>query len=153
MNIFALFAASLLGAAVGAPLTAETPASNEETAKKIIEMEKTALSRWIKGDPGGFLEISAKDVVYFDPALKARLDGLDALKSYYHPLQGKALADRFELLNPLVQVGGNMAVLTFNFVSQAGDKAHRWNCTEVYRCDDGQWRIIKTHWSPTQPML
>lgn len=33
----------------------------------IIGLEKAALTRWGKGDPDGFLEISAPDVVYFDP--------------------------------------------------------------------------------------
>src|SRR5919202_28870 len=29
----------------------------------------------------------------------------------------------------------------------------RWNATEVYRRQDGTWRIIHTHWSFTQPQL
>ncbi len=49
----------------------------------IIEMEKKALDRWNNGDPLGFLEISDKDVVYFDPFLKSRLDGLEALSIDY----------------------------------------------------------------------
>lgn len=32
----------------------------------IIGMERAALDRWGNGDPGGFLEISAEDVSYFD---------------------------------------------------------------------------------------
>jgi hypothetical protein len=32
----------------------------------ILTMERQALTRWCNGDPSGFLEISAKDVVYFD---------------------------------------------------------------------------------------
>ena len=35
----------------------------------IIAMEKAALTRWGNGDPAGFLEISAEDVVYFNPYL------------------------------------------------------------------------------------
>ena len=36
----------------------------------ILGLEKAALDRWCKGDPTGFLEISAPDVVYFDPFLE-----------------------------------------------------------------------------------
>ena len=43
----------------------------------IIAMEEAALDRWGKGDPSGFLEISAPDVVYFDPFIEHRLDGLE----------------------------------------------------------------------------
>ncbi len=46
---------------------------------------------------------------------------------------------------------GDVAVLTFNFVSYGGNEnALRWNCTEVYRRGDNGWRIIQTHWSFTQ---
>ncbi len=40
---------------------------NDSISKLIVGMEKSALERWNNGDPSGFPEISAKDVVYFDP--------------------------------------------------------------------------------------
>ena len=46
----------------------------DEVGMEIIEMEKAALDRWGKGDPGGFLEICAPDVVYFDPHREARIE-------------------------------------------------------------------------------
>jgi hypothetical protein len=116
----------------------------------IISMECAALERWIHGDPSGFLEISAPDVVYFDPYREKRVDGLDDLTILYKELWGKVLLDRFELLNPLVQIVGDAAVLTFNYVSYAGETKYRWNCTEVYRRHGDDWQIIQTHWSYTQ---
>lgn len=113
-------------------------------------MERAALERWIHGDPSGFLEICAPDVVYFDPYRERRIDGLEALAAIYKEIWGKIMLDRFELLNPLVQVIGDAAVLTFNYVSYVGDLADRWNCTEVYRYNGKQWQIIQTHWSYTQ---
>jgi Domain of unknown function (DUF4440) len=114
----------------------------------IVAMERAALDRWCKGDPSGFLEISASDVVYFDPYLRSRLDGLDALSAYYESLRGKVSASRYELENPLVQVIGSAAVLTFNFTSWGGNEdAFSWNCTEVYRRSGDDWRIVQTHWS------
>ncbi|HTX93322.1 MAG TPA: nuclear transport factor 2 family protein, partial [Anaerolineales bacterium] len=117
----------------------------------IVGMEKAALERWGKGDPSGFLEISAPDVVYFDPYIPRRIDGLAALKEYYQALWGQIHIDRFELLKPSVQVDGDLAVLTFNYVSYQGDEPDRWNCTEVYRRSAaGQWQIIQSHWSYTE---
>lgn len=118
---------------------------------EVVRMERAALERWLDGDPSGFLEISAPDVVYFDPMVSHRIDGLDALAAYYAPLRGKIFAPRFELLNPLVQLAGDAAVLTFNFVSYAGSEGSemRWNCTEVYRRHHDSWQIIQTHWSFT----
>jgi hypothetical protein len=121
-----------------------------DVADTIIAMECGALDRWGKGDPSGFLEICAPDVVYFDPQLDRRIDGHDALSEYYEAIRGKVSIERYELLNPLVQHVGNAAILTFNFVSYGGaEDEYRWNCTEVYRQTSKGWEIIQTHWSYT----
>jgi ketosteroid isomerase-like protein len=124
--------------------------TDQDIPSTIIAMERQALDRWSKGDPGGFLEICAPDVVYFDPYRERRIDGLEALTELYKSIWGKVHLDRFELLNPLVQVIGDAAVLTFNYVSSVGEAETRWNCTEVYRRDGDRWQIVQTHWSYTQ---
>lgn len=128
-----------------------TIAHGADVASTIIAMETAALDRWCQGDPSGFLEISAPDVVYFDPFRDVRLDGHEALTAYYEGLRGKISASRYELANPLVQRVGSAAVLTFNFTSYGGNEnAQRWNCTEVYRWSGSGWEIIQTHWSFTK---
>lgn len=124
--------------------------SIEDIASSVIALERAALDRWIQGDPSGFLEISAPDVVYFDPYREKRVDGLEALTKLYKELWGKVHLDCYEILNPLVQVVGDAAVLTFNYVSYRGETEYRWNCTEVYRRNENRWQIIQTHWSYTQ---
>ncbi len=122
----------------------------DAVAAEIVALETAALERWLSGDPSGFLEISDEDVVYFDPFLARRLDGLAALTDYYEDLRGKIRADRFEILNPKVQVLVDAAALTFNFASWSeGGEATRWNCTEVYARRRDKWRIVQTHWSFT----
>jgi ketosteroid isomerase-like protein len=119
--------------------------------QQIIQLERLALNRWCNGDPSGFLEICAPDVVYFDPFIEQRIDGIKALTDYYEALRGTIRADRFEMLNPLVQQVGHAVVLTFNFVSwRSNGEEHRWNCTEVYRQNESRWEIIQTHWSFTR---
>ena len=124
--------------------------SDEQKTATIIAMERAALDRWGAGDPSGFLEISAPDVVYFDPYLERRIDGHDALTKYYDAIRGQVHIDRYELINPNVQLCADAAVLTFNDVSYTGESESRWNCTEVYRRTNDAWRIIQTHWSYTQ---
>lgn len=120
----------------------------DATRQEILRLEEDALARWCRGDPSGFLELSAPDVVYFDPFLPARLDGLAALGAYYEGLRGKISAARWEVVRPLVQVVDRAAVLTFQFVSEGPTgEVHRWNCTEVYRRDPQGWRIVQTHWA------
>lgn len=123
---------------------------SEAIATKLIAMERAALDRWGAGDLSGYLEISAPDVVYFDPFLERRLDGLEALTALYESLRGAIHVDRYELIDPKVQVCGEAAVLTFNLNSYTGATLMRWNCTEVFRLDKAGWRLIQTHWSITQ---
>lgn len=119
-------------------------------SEEILRLERRALERWGKGDPDGYLEISAPDVVYFDPFLERSLNGLEALRRYYDDIRGKVNITRFEIVDPRVQVAGTVAVLTFRFDSWGGNEdSFRWNCTEVYRRDTEGWRIIHTHWALT----
>lgn len=124
----------------------------DDAATLIIAMERAALDLWGRGDPFGFLEICAPDVVYFDPFLERRLDGLASLTRYYESLKGRIKVARFEILNPKIQLVGTVAVLTFNYISyDAAEGEDWWNCTEVYRQDGRRWQIIQTHWSRTKP--
>ena len=124
----------------------------DDIGRHFVSLEEYALTRWCNGDPSGFIEICAADVVYFDPLIDRRIDGLVALGDHYAALRGKIRAERFEIRNPLVQRAGNLAVLTFNFVSFGGNENElRWNCTEVYRLDDDAWKMTQSHWSFTNP--
>jgi hypothetical protein len=141
----AIAGAILLAAAV-------LPALAEDVTTKIIAMERAALDRSDRGDAKGFLEISAPDVVYQDPWLDKPLDGLGALTAYYarFPADG---AYHGVMQHPKVQMYGDMAVLSFHYISRAGTKKELiWNTTEVYRRTGSDWRIVNTHWSLTKPL-
>jgi len=117
----------------------------------VFALEVAAMRQWLTGDPDGYLEISAPDVVYTDPFMVGWLSGHDALASLYDGLRGTIHADRFAFTNPCVMEIGDAAVLTFDFVSW-GDDETRWHCTEVYRRLDDTWQIVSTHWS-FQPVM
>lgn len=128
----------------------------DKAAAEIVLKEKTALNRWGKGDPWGFTEISAEEVTYFDTGTERRVDGLPALKQLYAPREGRIKIERYDMLNPKVQLHGNTAVLTFNLIDhvptpEGSMKEVHWNATEVYTKIEGQWKIIHTHWSHTRP--
>lgn len=120
-------------------------------AEQIIGMERAALERWSYGDPYGFLEISAPDVVYFDPSQERRVNGLAELTALYESLRNQIRIDRYEMIDPKVQVYGSVAVLTYHYLSELQGENQQWNCTEVYvKNPDLPWRIIHTHWSRTK---
>src|SRR3954447_6069324 len=93
-------------------------------ADTILSLERDALERGCRGDPDGYLEISAPDVGYFDPFLEQRLDGLDNLRRYYDGIRGKVRIDRQSIIEPRVQVHGDLAVLSFRFDSFGGNEDH-----------------------------
>lgn len=130
--------------------------AGETNADQIVTLERNALDRWGKGDPGGFLELYASDVTYFDPVTAARVDGHQAMVEYYRPWIGKIQVDRFEMLNPQVVVEGGMALLTYNLVNYIRDGDGResvgscWNSTTVFRRRGGAWKTVHSHWSFTR---
>jgi ketosteroid isomerase-like protein len=122
----------------------------------ILMLERAALDRWGTGDPGGFLELYAADITYFDPLTAARIDGHQAMEDYYRPWVGKIQIPRYEMLNPRVIVDGNMALLTYNLVNYISDTnglesvASRWNSTTVYQRSGDTWKAVHSHWSFTR---
>ena len=123
----------------------------------VIALERSTLDRWAKGDVGGFLDIYANEITYFDPTLARRTDGLPAMRALLQPYAGKFKIDRYEILNPTVQGSGDIAVLSYNLqnYSRQADGTERplnaWNVTSVYRHSSGRWRTIHAHFSFTKP--
>ena len=137
-----------------------TPSSADTAViAEIIALERSALDVWSKGDPSGFYAIMADSETYFDPLTEKRVDGLDALKVHFAPFALKFSIERYEILNPQVEVSGDLALLTFNLVNHGarmgdGPKGEsRWNSTEVFRRIEGKWKVIHSHWSYTKPEL
>jgi hypothetical protein len=121
--------------------------TEDAIAGQILALERAALDRWGRGDPGGYLEINAPTLSYFDPFQEHRIDGLAALTELYDRFRGKIKVERDEIINSRVQVIGEAAILTFRFVSHGSEGSMRWNCTEVYQNFDGDWKIVHMHWS------
>ena len=88
----------------------ENKTLNENIPEMIISLEKEALA---STDPMAFVELSDTDVIYFDPSLETKIEGLEQLRTYYKGMQLPP-ADHFDMIRPIVQVTQNIAVLTFN---------------------------------------
>jgi ketosteroid isomerase-like protein len=130
--------------------------------EELVALERSALDRWVRVDPQGYLDLYAPEVTYFDPYTERRVDGLAAMEAYLAPMRGmkSPITDvRSEIRGPKVQRHGNVALLTFHLVShgRVGNGAERvlarWNSTEVYGRTNGTWKIIHSHWSYTKPEI
>jgi len=146
-----------------AALVAGGPASNRDRsqpgANDVIALERSALDRWAKGDVGGYLDIYASEITYFDPFQARRVDGLPAMRATLQPIAGKIKIDRYEMLNPKVQGSADVAVLSYNLQNYARQPdgtekpTNAWNVTEVFRRSAGKWHVIHGHFSFTNPTL
>ncbi len=136
------------------PLTIRPgPVRYEGVLGDLMALESSAMERWRKGDPWGFIDLSTPEVTYFDTGTLQRINGRDALQAEYKQRQGKIFYDVMDFIDPCVQVYGDLAVLFYRFMSTRlnpdGSVAFRtpWNCTEIFVHKDGAWKIMHTHWS------
>ena len=118
----------------------------------IITKEKTILDRWKTGDTFGFIEAAAEEITYFDPGLEKRCTGKKKFHDWIAAFNGTFSFPDYELLDPQVQMHGDVGILTFNFIGfmQDGSKEY-FNTTEVYKLIEGDWMLISSHWSQTKP--
>jgi ketosteroid isomerase-like protein len=145
-----------LAAAMALVAVATSCGSGEPgVAATVVALEQGCLDRWGKGDPMGFVEVAAPQITYIDPYLERRIDGREAFAAYMDSIKGKVFMDGYELLNPTVEAAGDIAVLSYNYVSWGSTDGKEWrslwNSTEVYRRLPEGWRIVHSHWSRTQP--
>jgi len=127
--------------------------STQMSAKEtIIAKEKNILNRWKTGDTFGFIEAASDDITYFDPGLEKRCTGKKNFHEWIAAFNGTFSFPEYELIDPLVQMYGDVGVLTFNFIGYMLDGSKdSWNTTEVYKLIEGDWKLISSHWSQTKP--
>jgi hypothetical protein len=94
--------------------------SVDRVLEELVALERSALDRWIKLDPQGYLDLQAPEVTYFDPFTERRVDGLDAMQVRLAPMKKMKppfTDPRYEMIDPKVQRHGDVALLTFNLVN------------------------------------
>jgi ketosteroid isomerase-like protein len=126
------------------------PVGQNDAHQAIVAQERRALAQWAEGNPLGYLDVDADDVTYFDDiGAHSRIDGKDAMRAYLTSLQGKIPPHRYELLDPRVELYGDIGILTLRYKAYppGGKPAFHWKATSVYRRTGGEWRIVHAHWS------
>ena len=124
---------------------------NQENAEHaILAQERAALDRWSAGDPQGYAQSAADDVTYFDfIGAQVRLNGIQAFRDYLSSLQGQFPSHTYEIVDPRVQVYGDIGILTLHYHPTAldGEAMGASKATIVYRRTDGTWHNVHLHWS------
>ncbi|MGG1905277.1 hypothetical protein ABFY47_24340 [Enterobacter ludwigii] len=96
--------------------TYEQNYTDEERAleNEIIALENSALDKWFKGDISGYEQLlSERSFTYFDAVVSERVDDYATIKKFLDSISGRLSADSYDFRPPRVQLGKDMAVLTY----------------------------------------
>src|SRR5262245_65969714 len=64
------------------PTTSGAPLLDE-----LVTLERSALDRWIRFDPDGYLGLYADEITYFDPTTETRINEREAMRAPLEPVR------------------------------------------------------------------
>ena len=149
-----LFGLVVLGMTI-LPSTSFAQGNNQQIADEVINMVK---AQWAAqaADPTNSAEIdknTADDYTEFNASFATRIDG-KALSSRLSEASAKDSSRRLaaEMLNPKVQVYGDVAILSYNFAGEVKDKdgevkPTRAKSTRVYAKINGKWKLVHANFA------
>ena len=129
------------------------PAADSSAADEVIAATKAQWKAEMRKDLAGAWQNVADDYTEFNDEYPTRLDG----KTINHRLAeanlgspGRLMAA--EMANEKVQVYGDVAILTYNFIGAATNKdgvvePTRAKSTRVYVKKDGQWMLVHANFA------
>ncbi len=125
-----------------------------DTGQQIWDTLRRHLKSIYDGDATTYAETTAEDLSLYEWFVTPhRQDGLDFhLYMIEHHWAGVGGDYRFDLLEPRLQLYGDIAITTYTFMlSQPGTEGvtHRLhNETRVLVRDAGRWKVVHVHKSP-----
>jgi ketosteroid isomerase-like protein len=157
MNISSVLKATVVG---GFAFAYSITAFAGDDPKVAAEVMAAARAQWAVEMAGGpiadEMATVADDYTEFNAGYPVRLDGKSANATLYAAteLDGtKPVAA--EMMNPKVQVYGDVAILTYSYtgVNQMKDgktEASAGKSTRVYARQNGQWKLVHAHFSSVE---
>jgi hypothetical protein len=126
----------------------------KQLAAHIIGLEEAALEKWFKGDTLGYAQLwSKRSFTYFDAVETKRMEDFASMNELFKRVEGKLSAKSYEVVSPRVQIGIDMAVLTYQLFAKTNLLDIDYNCIEVFQKEeDGNWYAIHSTWSIIRPM-
>ena len=141
-----IFAVTLMITTGGCSNKKVSNMNDKDLARSIIEMEIAALEESFKGNFSTFLSLYSEKITYFDPS--RHIYGFDKIKEYYESFPQNVKVEKYDIIDPVVQIYGETAILTHRIVTHSNGKVIGENCTEVYQRQlNKPWKIIHSHFS------
>jgi len=123
--------------------------TQDEARAAIWEKITTANDKWAAGDPMGFTECAAPDIIWSDDlGAQNRVTGYEALKTYLEAFVGQIPPHQHELIDPVFQYYDDMVIVSYRYQGTfEGEAAAPWKVTSVYRYADGDWLSVHENWT------
>ncbi|MGH9315918.1 MAG: nuclear transport factor 2 family protein [Thermoanaerobaculia bacterium] len=157
VSILAAIAGAAVWSLAALAQTASKPApSAKQAADEVIALTKTIWAADMQKNVAGQVKYLADDYTEFTDDYPTRLDG-KAINTRL--AEGSAQASGSlvvaEMANEKVQVYGDVAILTYNFIGITKDKdgktePTRAKSTRVYVKQGGQWMLVHANFAPAK---
>ncbi len=129
-------------------------AAHHTVADQVIAVTKAQWAAEMKRDVATAMKNVADDYTEFNPDYPTRLDGKAMnvrLSEAFNSGSGDTVAA--EMANPKVQVYGDVAILTYNYIGAAKNKdgeieSVKAKSTRVYVKQGGQWMLVHANFAP-----
>lgn len=121
----------------------------DEAKAAVMEKITMASEKWSTGEPLGYVECAANDIVWVDQlGASTPIRGAEALKNYLESYRGQVPAHKFELLDPLFRVYGDIVIVNYRYQGIFdGVRPNPWKVTSVYRYENGDWLSVLEDWA------
>jgi ketosteroid isomerase-like protein len=128
--------------------------SEAEALEEILALELATYETWYgKSDPTAYTQMFADKATYFDPAMADKIED-SAIKEHLMAFAGQIPNFDYEILNPRVDLYGDVAVFTFNLEAYNptdGTVALHAKSTAVLTHTNDGWKKIHAHWTIVPP--
>ncbi|MFQ5777347.1 MAG: DUF4440 domain-containing protein [Terriglobia bacterium] len=135
-------------------LTLLAAPSHHQAKEEVIAVTKAQWAAEMRNDVATAMKNIADDYTEFNPDYPTRLDGKEINWRLAEALAGgSGSLVAAEMANANVQVYGEVAILSYNFIGSTKDKEGnvepvRAKSTRVYVKKDGQWWLVHANFAP-----
>ena len=122
--------------------------SDPEVAREVIAVAKAEWEAFNKKDVNAAARSWAEEYTQFSPTFATRLEGKAQLVALEEALAGDSGGGVFsDMTNPKVQVYGDVAILSYNYIGVSKDKdgktePFRAKSTRVYVKKGSRWMLV-----------
>jgi ketosteroid isomerase-like protein len=134
-------------------VTAAVHSAVPAVADEVIAITKEMWAAEARGDVAGSMKYVADDYTEFNAEYPTRLDGKAInMKLVEANIGGSTKTVAGDMANAKVQVYGDVAILTYNYIGASKDKDGRMEAvkaksTRVYLKKDGKWWLVHANFA------